>query len=423
MPAKARDLFGRIASFPALLEAARIAARGKRAKPGVASFLANLEPQVLRLERELRSGRYRPGRYTVIEIRDPKRRMVSAAPFRDRVVHHAFCRVVEPIFERGFIHDSYANRRGKGTHRAIARYERFRDRHRWVLRCDVYRYFPAIDHEILKSDLRRRLACRRTLALADRIIDASNRQEPVHLYYPGDTLFTPFERRRGLPIGNLTSQFFANLYLNGLDHFCKEVLRAKGYLRYVDDFALFHDDRGQLEDWRRRIGKYLKGRRLRLHPRKTAVLETAQPTPFLGLVLLPGGYRRLPEANVRRFRNRLRGLRDRWHAGNVDLEQMTRHVRAWIAHAEHADTWRLRQAIFRAVRFGPVRGPDRPPGAFCAAAPGTTTPGTCAPRTATGTPPRTGTTTTASASPVRSQAGAGIPTGTPGESTSVQGRS
>ena len=168
MPAKARDLFDRIASFSALLEAARTACRGKRAKLGVASFLANLEPQVLRLERELRSGRYRPGRYTVIEIRDPKRRMVSAVPFRDRVVHHAFCRVVEPIFERGFIHDSYANRKGKGTHRAIARYERFRDRHCWVLRCDIYRYFPAIDHETLKADLRRRIACRRTLALAER---------------------------------------------------------------------------------------------------------------------------------------------------------------------------------------------------------------------------------------------------------------
>ncbi len=423
MAEKARDLFDRIASFPALLEAARIAARGKRTKPGVASFLANLEPQVLRLERELRSGCYRPGRYTVIESRDPKRRMVSAAPFWDRVVHHAFCRVVEPIFERGFIHDSYANRKGKGTHRAIARYERFRDRHRWVLRCDIFRYFPAIDHETLKADLRRRIACRRTLALAERLIDGSYLQESVNLYYPGDNLFTPFERRRGLPIGNLASQFFAKLYLNGLDHFCKEVLRAKGYLRYVDDFALFHDDRGRLEDWRNRITTYLKGRRLRLHPRKTVVLETAQPTPFLGLVLFPGGYRRLPEANVRRFRNRLRGLRDRWHAGAVDLEQMTRHVRAWIAHAEHANTWRLRQAIFRAVRFGAVRGPDRPPSAFCAAAPGTTTPGISAPRTATGTPPRTGTTTTGSAWPARSQAGAGVPTGTPGAPPSVQGRS
>ena len=107
----------------------------------------------------------------------------------------------EPLFERGFIHDSYANRAGKGTHRAVARYERFRDRFRHVLRCDIYRYFPAIDHEILKRDLRRRIACPRTLALADRIVDGSNPQEPVPLYYPGDDLFTPFERRRGRGAG------------------------------------------------------------------------------------------------------------------------------------------------------------------------------------------------------------------------------
>ena len=423
MPAKARDLFDGIASFPALLEAARKAARGKRAKPGAAAFLANLEPEVLRLERELSSGSYRPGRYTVIEIRDPKHRIVSAAPFRDRVVHHAFCAVVEPVFERGFIHDSYANRKGKGTHRAIARYERFRDRRRWVLRCDIYRYFPAIDHEILKGDLRRRIACERTLSLADHIIDGSNPQEAVTLYYPGDNLFTPFQRRRGLPIGNLTSQFFANLYLSGLDHYCKEVLRAKGYLRYVDDFALFHDDLGRLEDWRQRITEYLEGRRLRLHPRKTVVLDAVQLAPFLGLILLPGGYRRLPEDNVRRFRNRLRGLRDRWRAGTVEREEVIQRVRAWIAHAEHADTWRLRLAIFRAVRLGFTRKPDRPANACCAAVPGTTNPRTSAPPTATGTPPANGTTTTVSVWPARSQAGAGAPKGAPGGHTSVQGRS
>ena len=223
MPRKERDLFDAIAAFPALHAAALRAATGKRAKPGAAAFLANLEKDVLRLERELRSGRYTPGRYRTIEVFDPKHRVVSAAPFRDRAVQHALCAVVEPLFERGFIHDSYANRKGKGTHRAVARYERFRH----VLRCDIHRYFPAIDHGLLKRDLRRRIACARTLALADRIIDTSNPQEPVCLYYPGDDLFTPFERRRGLPIGNLTSQLFANLYLDGLDHFCKEVLRAK----------------------------------------------------------------------------------------------------------------------------------------------------------------------------------------------------
>ena len=123
----------------------------------MAAFLANLETEVLCLERELRTGNYRPGGYRKIEIFDPKHRIVSAAPFRDRVVHHAWCAVCEPLFERGFIYDSYANRVGKGTHRAVGRYERFRNRFGYVLRADIFRYFPAIDHEILKRDLRRRI--------------------------------------------------------------------------------------------------------------------------------------------------------------------------------------------------------------------------------------------------------------------------
>ncbi len=421
---KERDLFDRIASFPALSAAVRRAALGKRGKPGVAAFLANREKEVLRLERELQSGSYRPGRYRTMEIFDPKHRVVSAAPFRDRVVHHALCAVCEPVFDRGFIFDSYANRRGKGTHRAVARYERFRDRFRHVLRCDIHRYFPAVDHEILKRDLRRRLACRRTLALADRIIDASNPQEPVNVHFQGDGLFTPWERRRGLPIGNLTSQLFCNVYLDGLDHFVKEKLGARGYLRYVDDFALFHDDPEQLEEWRGRIARYLEGRRLRLHPDKTFIVATGDAATFLGFVLLPGGRRRLPEANVRRFRNRLRGLRDRWRAGRTSGADVRRRVGSWVAHAEHADTWRLRRAIFRDGWFDPSRGPGRPPAnACCAAVPGTTNRGTCGPPTATGTTPGTGTTTTGSEWPVRSTARAGVLTGMPGAPASVQGRS
>ena len=201
----------------------------------------------------------------------------------------------------------------------------------------------------------------RTLALADRIIDGSNPQETVNLYYPGDDLFAPVHRRRGLPIGNLTSQFFANLYLDGFDHFCKEVLRTKGYVRYVDDFVLFHDDPDQLGVWRRRIARYLEGRRLRLHPDKTRVAPTSEPATFLGFVLLPGGRRRLPEDNVRRFRNRLRGMRDRWRHGTVTRAEVQQRVQGWIAHAEHAQTWRLRHAIFRAGWFDPVQKPGHPP--------------------------------------------------------------
>src|SRR6266849_8689517 len=168
MPQAHDHLFDRIANFRALHGAARRAIKGKRKKPGAAGFFANLERELLTLERQLRDGSYRPGRYSVIEVNDPKKRLVSAAPFRDRVVHHALCAVVCPIFEAGFIDHSFANRTGKGTHRAITAYEYYRDRHANVLRCDVYRYFPSIDHAILKTTFRRRIACARTLALMDR---------------------------------------------------------------------------------------------------------------------------------------------------------------------------------------------------------------------------------------------------------------
>ena len=139
MPCRADGLFERIATFEALCAAARRAVAGKRRKPVPAAFHANLEAEVLRLERQLRDGTWRPGRYLEIEVTDPKRRLVSAAPFRDRVVHHAVHAVVAPLFERSFIHHSYANRVGKGTHRAVARYERLRDRYRYVLRGDICR--------------------------------------------------------------------------------------------------------------------------------------------------------------------------------------------------------------------------------------------------------------------------------------------
>lgn len=353
MPKRHNDLFDDIASFPALRAAAKRAAKGKRRSAAAARFLSGLERNVLRLERDLRDGRWRTGPYKVMQIRDPKPRRISAAPFRDRVVHHALCAVIEPLFERSFIHDSYANRAGKGTHAGIARYERFRDRHSHVLRCDVYRYFPAIDHAVLKCDLRRRIVCEGTLWLLDSIIDSSNPQEPVHVHFAGDDLLSPLERRRGLPIGNLTSQFLANVYLDPLDHFVKEVLRAP-YVRYVDDFALFADDPLILADWRGRIARFLEGRRLLLHPRKTRIAKTSDPAEFLGFELIPGGRRRLPDENVARFRNRLRGLRDRWWAGTVDMPEVQVRVGSWIAHAEHADTWRLRQAIFRGGAFDPT---------------------------------------------------------------------
>ena len=158
------------------------------------------------------SGRWRPGGYVTIQVRDPKPRMVSAAPFRDRVVHHALCHVVATAVRARLRRRQLCEPEGQGhPSRARCATSAIATVFAHVLRCDIHRYFAAIDHAILKRDLRRRLACERTLRLCDIIIDGSNAQEPVELYFPGDDLFAPFERRRGLPIGNLTSQFFANL--------------------------------------------------------------------------------------------------------------------------------------------------------------------------------------------------------------------
>ena len=359
MPKRHNELWPQIATFSALRRAAKRAIRGKRKKPGAAAFQFALERELLRLEAELNNAAYRTGRYIEIRLKRPKERLVSAAPFRDRVVQHALMDVVAPLFEAGFIGHSFANRIGKGTHRAISAYEHYRDRHGFVLRCDIFRFFPSIDHAVLKADFRRRIACQKTLWLMDLIVDGSNPQEPVHLHFPGDDLLAPLARRRGLPIGNLTSQFSANVYLDPLDHFATEVLQAP-YLRYVDDFALFHNDPRVLQEWRDRIAVFLAHRRLKLHPRKTTIAPTDQPSEFLGYVLHAGGKRSLPEANVAAFKGRLKGMLHAARAGVLDVSQVHARMDSWAAHADHAHTRALQRAILGRGRKALRSRPDRP---------------------------------------------------------------
>ena len=243
-------LWPQVINFDNLLAAARQAQKGKRFRDNVLRFNYSLENELIQLHQELATQTYRPGQYKTFSVKEPKPRLISAAPYRDRVVHHALCNVIMPIFERTLIYDTYANRAGYGSHRALKRFTQFTRSSRYVLQCDVRKYFPSIDHAILKAILSRKIKCPHTLWLIHTIIDGSNDQEPAIEYFPGDNLLTPAQRRRGLPIGNLTSQFFANIYLSSFDHFVKEHLKAKKYLRYVDDFALFSDDRGFLAEAR-----------------------------------------------------------------------------------------------------------------------------------------------------------------------------
>lgn len=339
------NLYPQIVTFENLLDAARKAQRGKRFRPNVLDFNFHLEEELERLQTELGDRTYLPGEYKTFRIFDPKPRLISAAPYRDRVVHHALCNVIMPPIERTFIHDSYANRTGFGTHRALQRFTEFARSYRYILQCDIRLYFPSIDREILKTILRRKIKCPDTLWLIDTILDRSNAQETVIDYFPGDNLLTPLDRRRGLPIGNLTSQFFANVYLSGFDRFVKERLKIGAYLRYVDDFALFSDDRSELVAARLAIEDYLASLRLKLHPIKSQLFETQCGTNFVGFRVLPDRIR-VRNDNLRRGRQRLKTMRTDYEAGKITLTQIGQSVRSWAAHLKHGDTHRLRQNIF-----------------------------------------------------------------------------
>ena len=186
------NLWPQVTDFSNLWLAARKAERGKRSRADVMAFNFDLETNLIRLQEDLLSQTYQPGDYRTFQIFEPKKRMISAAPYPDRVVHHALCNVIAPIFEATFTADSFANRRGYGTHRALDQFVRYARSSRYVLRCDIRKYFPSIDHEILKSVIRRKIKCRETLWLIETIIDASNPQEEVDAFFPGDDLFTPF---------------------------------------------------------------------------------------------------------------------------------------------------------------------------------------------------------------------------------------
>jgi retron-type reverse transcriptase len=342
-----------VTSFENLYEAFRLARRGKRARPDVAAFECDLESNLLGLQRALIDGTYCPGGYRTFVVHEPTERTISAAPFRDRVVHHALCRVVEPLFDRVFLPQSFANRVGKGTHRAMRRCQGLVRRHPYVLKADVSKFFPSIDHEILYGLLARRVRDASTRRLFRVVLDSGAgilESEYRMTWFPGDTLLDPLDRARGLPIGNLTSQFWANVYLHELDRFVVHDLRWPAYIRYVDDFLLFGDDKGALHDARRRVEAFLTTLRLTLHPKKTRVAPVKVGVPFLGFVHAPHATR-LQRGGVRRFSRRMRRYQRVFAAGALPATRLTASVQAWVAHAAFGQTFRLRQALLSRFVF------------------------------------------------------------------------
>lgn len=334
-----------ISDWANLCQALSHARKGKKPARAMLHFLFHQERDLLQLQHELTTKTYRPGPYRAFKIHDPKERLISAAPFRDRVIHHALCQIIEPVLEKTFIYDSYANRKGKGTHQAVLRYQQYARRYPWVLKCDIRKFFPSLDHAVLKQEIRWKIWNADVLWLIDTIIDASNPQEAVTYYFPGDDLFTPLQRRRGLPIGNLTSQFWANVYMNRFDHFVKETLRVPGYIRYVDDFVLFADSKAQIQAWMPELEKYLDGIRLKLHPNKTRIFRTADGVPFLGFRVWP--YRRqVQKPKTRRYRRFLKRKISAYKAGKISPTRLENALNSWLGHIRFGHSQRLEYQVY-----------------------------------------------------------------------------
>lgn len=323
------NLWPKVVAFESLHVAYLRARKGKRFTPEILAFEADRERNLRLLRDELESRAYRPGEYRTFTVRDPKPRLISAAPFRDRVVHHALVTAIGPVFERGFVFDSYANRVRKGTHAAIKHYRAWSETFPYVLRCDVARFFPSMNHDVMKRLLRRKLKDPRVLELCDGIIDG----------------WSP-----GLPIGNLTSQLFQNIYLDPLDHFVKETLGCRAYLRYVDDCCLLARDRRTLREWCGRVRECLARLRLAPNERTFEVCPTRDGVSWLGFTVSP------TECIVKRTartRSR-RALRRRWEAmrdGRLGASDLTASVVSWVAHVSHGRSGALRRHVLS--RFPP----------------------------------------------------------------------
>ncbi len=330
------NIYEELCSYENLESAFNKARKGRTLKPYVVEFEKKLKENLIQLRSELLMQTYNPQPLKTFILRDPKTRKISKSAFRDRVVHHAICNLIEPVFDKRFIYDSFANRLGKGTLLAIKRFDTFKRKVSknntigcYVLKADVKSYFDTVNHHILFQTLSKRIKDERTLWLIKKILDNHKGKDG----------------NKGMPLGNLTSQFFANVYLNELDQFVKHKLKVMYYIRYVDDFAIFHQSRRVLEEYKRQIDLFLREKLdLTLHPDKSQVLKLEKGIGFLGFRVFYH-HKLLVKKNIRKFEKKMEQMKHAYGEEKIEREKVIEKFEGWLAYASHANTYKYRKRM------------------------------------------------------------------------------
>jgi retron-type reverse transcriptase len=346
-----KKLFPKLFSTKNIFRAYKEASKNKNFRKANLLFEKRLALNLKRIQNSLKTKTYSHGNYKFFKIYDQKEREISAAPLKDRIVHHAVYQIIEPIFNKIFIFDSFANRKGKGSHRAVKRLQYFikktKNKHSkiYCLKCDISKCFPSINQEILLKLIQKRITDPDIIWLIKIILRSFKTNNQFdHLFNPN----SPFikNKNKGIPIGNLTSQLFVNIYLDPLDKFVKHQVKAKYYLRYVDDFIILHPSKKFLHQSLKKIEDFLNYQLyLELHPKKQAIFPIEKGVDFLGFVVFEK-HCFLRKSNKEKFRKNLIKMKKLYLTGKIDQETAVISITSWLAHCQHANTDRLRRRIF-----------------------------------------------------------------------------
>jgi len=325
-------LYRKICSYDNLYSAYRKARKGKTKKLYVKEFENNLDKNLIDLQFELMTFIYSPRPLDNFILKDPKTRKISRSDFRDRVIHHAIINIIRAIFEKRFIYDSCANQKRKGNLFSIKRFETFRRKitknfssRAFCLKADIKHYFQEVHHDILLKIIKNKIKDKKVIWLIRKILKKN----------------ASGEKTKGMPLGNLTSQFFANVYLNELDYFVKHKLKIKYYVRYVDDFIILHENEEQLREWKMKIELFLKENlKLELHPQKSRIISLSKGIDFVGFRNFYY-FKLLRKRNIREMMKKI----SNYNEYLILDEKMMEIFQGWNSYAKWANTYRLRQYV------------------------------------------------------------------------------